>query len=95
MKIEFTVEAIGDLERLKAFVESKNPHAARRIAAELLDGIENLKRFPDMSLPVSRAPDPNRIRDLYIGTYTVRYLRRESSLVILRIWHGKESEKDT
>ncbi len=95
MRIRFTVEAIRDLDRLRAFVEDKNPHAARRIAAELLDGIENLGRFPDMGLPVSRAPEPRLMRDLFVGTYTVRYLRDENSIIILRIWHGKESGKDS
>ena len=95
MRIRFTVEAINDLERLRAFVEPKNPHAARRIAAEILDGIENLALFPDMVLPVSRAPDPKLIRDLFVGNYTVRNLREESSIIILRIWHDKESEKDS
>lgn len=94
MRIRFTLEAIQDLERLRAFVESKNPHAARRIAAELLDGIGNLARFPDMGLPVTRAPDPKLIRDLFVGSYTVRYLREADSIIILRIWHSKESEKD-
>jgi len=88
VRIKFTIEAIHDLERRRAFVESKNPHAARRIAAEILDGIENLARFPDIGLPVSRSPDPQRIRDLFIGNYTIRYLREESSIIILRIWHG-------
>lgn len=95
MRIRFTVEAIHDLERLRAFVESKNPHAARRIAAEILDGIENLALFPDMGLPVSRAPDPKLIRDLFVGGYTVRYLRENNAIIILRVWHGKESEKDS
>ncbi len=95
MRLRYTVEAIHDLERLRAFVETKNPHAARRIAAELLDGIENLARFPDMGLQVSRAPNPKQIRDLFVGSYTVRYLREEESIIILRIWHDKESEKDS
>lgn len=94
MRLRYTAEAVQELERLRAFVESKNPHAARRIAAELLDGIGNLLRFPDMGLPVSRAPNPNVIRDLFVGRYTVRYLREENSIIVLRIWHGRESEKD-
>jgi plasmid stabilization system protein ParE len=49
----------------------------------------------DVRLPVRRAPDPKSIRDLFVGTYTIRYLRKESSVIILRIWHGKESEKDS
>ena len=94
MRIRYTAEAIHDLERIRAFVESKNSHAARRIAAELLDGIENLSLFPDLGLPVQRAPNPNLIRDLFVGNYTIRYKRGEDSIIVLRVWHGKESEKD-
>jgi len=95
MRVSFTNKAIRDLERLRGFVEPKNPHAARRIAAELLDGIGNLKRFTDMGLPVSRAPDPRVMRDLFVGDYTVRYLREKHSIIILRVWHDKESERSS
>ena len=94
MKIRYTAEAIYDLERLRAYIEPKNPHAARRVAAELLDGIENLAVFPELGLPVQRAPNPKLIRDLFVGNYTIRYKRSEGSITILRIWHGKETEKD-
>ena len=94
MKISYTKEAIADLERLRSFIEPKNPHAARRVSSELLDGIGNLGDFPKMGLPVTRAPDPSSIRDLFIGQYTVRYLVDKDHVVILRIWHGKEVEKD-
>lgn len=94
MKISYTQEAINDLERLRKFIESKNPFAARRISSELLDGIGNLHAFSKMGLPVARAPDPEAIRDLFIGQYTVRYLLDEDHLIILRVWHGKEVEKD-
>ncbi len=95
MRIRYTAEAIHNLERLRAFAEKKNPHAARRIAAELLDGIENLAVFPDIGLPVRHAPNPKLIRDLFVGNYTIRYLRKKDSIIILRIWHGKESKIDS
>jgi plasmid stabilization system protein ParE len=95
VRIRYTEEAINDLERLRAFVEAKNLHAAKRIAAELLDGIGNLAIFPDMGLPVGRAPDPRFIRDLFVGDYTIRYLREAHSIVILRLWHGRENEKES
>ena len=94
MKIKYTLEAINDLERLRKFVEEKNLHAARRISSDLLDGISNLSKFPKMGLPVIRAPEPESIRDLFIGQYTVRYLTTDHLVIILRIWHGKETEKD-
>lgn len=94
MNLNFTPEAVGDLIRLREFLEEKNPIAAQRIANELLIGIEKLKVFPEIGLTVERAPQPELIRDLYIDKYTIRYLIGENEIVVLRMWHGKENEKD-
>jgi len=95
MNLSFTPEAIEDLTRLREFISRKNPFAAQKVASELLAGLDNLKIFPHMGLPVSSAPDPELVRDLYIDQYTVRYLIKSEQLIILRVWHNKENEKDT
>jgi len=94
MRVGYSPESIGDLIRLRDFIKDKNPVSAQRIANELLDGINKLKLFPKIGLPVLRASDPQSIRDLYIGNYTVRYLIGNNEIYILRMWHGKEIEKD-
>jgi len=94
MNLRFAPEAVEDLLRLRKFIEEKNPTAAQRIAKDLLLGLEKLKIFPEIGLKVERAFDPKRIRDLFIGSYTVRYLIGEGEVAVLRIWHGKENEKD-
>lgn len=94
MRISYTPEAIDDLARLREFIAVKNPVAAQRIANELLVGIEKLKVFPRMGISVTRAPDPEIIRDLFIGQYTVRYYLKDSEIFILRLWHDKEIERD-
>ena len=50
--------------------------------------------FPEIGLKVELAIEAHRIRDLYIGNYTVRYLIGDGEIVVFRLWHGKESEKD-
>ena len=94
MKISYTPEAIADLSRLREFIEIKNPVAAQRIANELLIGIDKLKVFPKMGIQVLRAPQPELIRDLFVGNYTIRYLIKDDNIIVLRLWHGKENEKD-
>ena len=94
MKINYSLESIHDLIRLREFIEVKNPDAAERIASELLAGIDNLKVYPRMGLPVSHAPDPDVIRDLFVSKYTVRYLLGSQDIFILRVWHEKETGKD-
>lgn len=94
MRIRYSPESIEDLIRSRDFIKEKNPVAAHRIANELLDGIKKLKLFPEIGLPVTRAADSQFIRDLFIGNYIVRYLIGKNEIYILRMWHGKEIEKD-
>ena len=94
MLVKYSPESIDDLQRIVDFVENKNPYAARRIAIDLQEGAERLKQFPQIGLPVLKATDPEKLRDLYINDYTIRYLITSEVIYILRIWHGKENEKN-
>ncbi|MDZ7803417.1 type II toxin-antitoxin system RelE/ParE family toxin [Thiohalophilus sp.] len=94
MRVRYSPESIDDLRRVVEFVEVKNPFAARRIALDLQEGVDRLKQFPKIGLPVLKAPDPEQIRDLYSGDYTARYLIADEIIYILRIWHNKENEKN-
>jgi plasmid stabilization system protein ParE len=94
MKVKYSPESIEDLQRVVEFIENKNPFAARRIAIDLQEGVQKLKQFSQIGLPVLKASDPERIRDLYLGQYTVRYLITDEVIYILRIWHGKENDKN-
>jgi plasmid stabilization system protein ParE len=94
MKVKYSLESIDDLTRVVEFIENKNPYAARRIAIDLQEGVDRLKQFPEIGLPVLKANDPEKIRDLYIKDYTVRYLINEDIIYVLRVWHNKENEKN-
>ena len=94
MKVKYSPESIEDLQRVVEFVENKNPYAARRIAIDIQEGVDRLKRFPKIGLPVLKATDSEKIRDLYFGGYTVRYLIAENTIYVLRVWHNKENEKN-
>lgn len=86
MKIRYSPESVEDLRRVVEFVETKNPFAARRIAIDLQEGVAKLKQFPKIGLPVLKASEPEQIRDLYTGSYTIRYLLAGGIIYILRIW---------
>ena len=92
MKLFYSQESINDLIRLREFIEIKNPQAAKRIAQSIKKGINQLKSFPYLGVKVEKAPDPEIIRDIIIGNYTVRYLIRPKEITVLRIWHQKEQE---
>lgn len=65
MKVKYSPESIDDLTRVVEFIENKNPYAVRRIAIDLQEGVDRLKQFPEIGLPVLKANDPEKIRDLY------------------------------
>lgn len=94
MNIRFTQDAVDDLIRLREFIAVKNPLAANRIANELKTGINKLVTFPELGLKVEQAPEPEKIRDLFIGEYTIRYLISKAEIVILRLWHDKENARN-
>jgi len=90
-QIIYTQDAVADLHRLREFIADNPPPAAQRIAQELLRRIRQLQHMPMMGRPVAAAPDPDIIRDMVFGNYTVRYAIHGQMLTILRIWHHLEN----
>lgn len=87
MKLRFTGKALEDLERLHEFVAEKSPAAADRIRRQLLDSFQSLLKQPLGGKPVKSLP----VRLWVAGDYVIRYLiEAEQSLIIVRIWHGRE-----
>jgi plasmid stabilization system protein ParE len=47
-----------------------------------------LRDQPALGKEVEALPD---VRELVAGDYVVRYTVREGAVVVLRVWHGRES----
>lgn len=95
MKLIYSSDAIEDLTRLREFIERVNPAAARRVAVELIERIDQLRQFPEMGR-VLDAPQPlnNKIiRDFSFGKYIVRYMCSSEAVIILRVWHHYENRE--
>ena len=88
MKLVFSEASVRDLERLREFIATHNPDAARRVARRLHGAILKLRNNPQIGRPV---PDlPGEIREYIVGKYITRYEIRNDMMYILRIWHGRE-----
>ena len=91
--IVLTLDALADVERLRAFLDQANPGAARRAMAAILMAIERLQESPDLGMPTGDA----EIRQIvirfgasgYIARYTV--LAETGDIVVMRIWHAREA----
>ena len=95
MKLIYSKQAVSELVRLREFIARHDPDSAARISASLLDAISTLEAFPKMGHQVPQAPSSLPVRDLVADRYVVRYLLLTQQIVILRIWHHKEQQRET
>ena len=87
-RLQFTRSATRDLRRLRDFIAEHDPLAAARVGKRLGRTIRLLRDQPALGKEVEELPD---VRELVAGDYVVRYTVRGDAVVILRLWHGRES----
>jgi toxin ParE1/3/4 len=88
MRLQFTRGASRDLVRLRDFIAQQDPRAAARVSKRLGRTIRLLRDQPGLGRAVEELPG---VRELVAGDYVVRYTKRDDTVVILRVWHGRES----
>ncbi len=85
-------EAARDIARLRAFIQEKNPLAARRAASRIKQASQILRENPEAGRPVEEVFP---FRDLIIpfgsGNYILRYREESGRVVIVRVRHSKEA----
>ncbi len=96
-RLSWLPQALTDLIRLREFIHVHNPAAASRAAQRIREAAGLLLTHPLLGKPVDDIDDP-RLRDVFIpfgqGGYWLRYQVREDVILVIQIWHGRES-RDT
>ena len=84
-----STRALGDLERIIAFVAHDNVVAAERLGNQLLDAALSLTLFPDRGRMVPEFRRP-QIREIVFRSYRIIYRvnSADQSLEIVRFWHA-------
>ena len=87
MTVIFTRAAQGDLAHIRKHIGKDNPHAASRMAVELIAACDRLELFPERGRPGSIA----KTRELTtVWPYVIVYRTTGQTIEILRIWHGAQ-----
>lgn len=90
LKLRWSAAARVDMVRLREFIEPHNPDAARRAAKALKKATNLLLEYPAIGTRIEDRQD----RELFIPFgqrgYIMRYRLHEETIVILRVWHGRE-----
>ena len=89
--ILFSDKAVADIERLREFLYSKNPEAAKRAMRAIWKALERVESFPGLGSPTT---DP-LIRQIVVAfgsrAYVARYtVLPDGAIFVTRVWHGRE-----
>jgi plasmid stabilization system protein ParE len=87
-RLRFTASATRDLRRLRDFIAEHDPAAAARVSKRLGRTNRLLRDQPALGKSVEELAE---VRQLVVSDYVVRYTVRGDSVVVLRVWHGRES----
>ena len=91
MRVVIDEVAVGDLERIGAWIATEDPRAARDTLNAILGAIDRLETFPHMG-PRGRAA--NTYERLVAGTpYIIVYelQHKPKALIVVAIFHGSQS----
>lgn len=88
MKIRYRRTALADLANIRAFIATSNPHAARRVIAEIRGRIDRLSLFPEKC----RIGPLAGTRELIVAKYghIVTYRFEATEIIILSVFHAAQ-----
>ncbi|MCM1171879.1 MAG: type II toxin-antitoxin system RelE/ParE family toxin [Clostridium sp.] len=92
--IQFSSEAINDLQQAKAYIieELCNEQAAINMVAKITKRIRMLADFPESGAPLSSVTDmESDYRFLVCGNYTAFYRLENGIVYIVRILYGRRN----
>jgi plasmid stabilization system protein ParE len=84
-------EALDDLNRVYAFLESKNPDAAARAVKAIFGAVDSLAENP-LRCPQLRANPNRRKLRVFWGKrgYLIYFEIQDDTVYIIQIWQGLE-----
>ena len=92
VEIEWSLDAVADLDRFATFLHERFPDLAARVATELVARTDVLRRHPKLGRAIAGREE---YRELLLqvlgGTYVLQYRYDGRSILMLRIYHGREA----
>jgi toxin ParE1/3/4 len=92
MKLEWSDEALADLDRFAEFLDREHPSLAAIVATEIIDKVRVLSEHPQLGRPIAGREEYRQIVLQVLGAaYVFQYRFDGQSLVMLRVYHACES----
>lgn len=94
MILEWSDDALADLERFADFLHHKHPALAPIIAREIITKSEVLIRHPKLGKPIAGHGEFRQVvLEVLNAPYVFQYRFDGARLVMLRVFHGRETRE--
>jgi plasmid stabilization system protein ParE len=91
VEIEWSPDALTDLDRFAVFLHEHHPELAGMVAAAIVGKAEVLSEFPRLGRPIEGHPEYRQlVLQVLNAPYVFQYRFDGFRLVILRVYHGRE-----
>ena len=90
--LEWSLDALTDLDRFAAFLHGQFPELAGRVASELIVRADVLRRHPKLGRPIATREEYREVvLQVLGGTYALQYRYDGGTILMLRVFHGSET----
>lgn len=94
MKLEWSDEAIADLDRFVEFLNQEHPSLASIVAEQIVDKVQVLETHPQLGRPIAGRDEYRQMVLRVLGAaYVFQYRFDGKRLVMLRVFHARESRE--
>jgi plasmid stabilization system protein ParE len=91
MKLEWSDEALADLDRFATFLQQHQPFLAKIVAEEIIDKAQILSEHPRLGRAIEGRDEYRQIiLQVLNAAYVFQYRLDGERLVMLRVFHGRE-----
>ncbi len=92
MRLEWSVEALTDLDRFAEFLKERHPQLADRVAEAIIARTELLTNHPQLGHPLAGRTEYRQVVLRVLNAdYVFQYRFDGNRLVMLRVFHGREA----
>lgn len=89
MKVEWSEQAINDLQGIRNYITRDSEFYAARFAARIVEAAERLATFPHLGRRVPEALEAEQdLREILFHAYRIIYRLRSDQLLLVTIVHG-------
>ncbi len=91
VELDWSLDALADLNRFARFLDEQFPELAARVADEIVVRADILRRYPKLGRPIGNREEYREIAlQVLGGVYVFQYRYDGTGILMLRVFHSRE-----